>query len=150
MQRVVKRPPGVTAGVAGRRFGDADRNGRNAFRCPEFARDAQGGLRRGLRKIAGRSGLVVDGHDLGLGAGEQTNIGGGRLAAEGGEQSSLALQDCFRSAGARFRQFDRRNCVAGRKARMEVHFGAAGARPFVQAGRRVGGDGNCTSRSTLA
>ena len=29
---------------------------------------------------------------------------------------------------------------------MEIHLRAAGARPFVQAGRRVGGNGNCAGR----
>ena len=39
-------------------------------------RAAQGRLRCGLREIAGGSGLVVDGHDLGLRAGEQTDFDG--------------------------------------------------------------------------
>ena len=61
-------------------------------------------------------------------------LGRGRLAAEGGEQSGFALKNRFRSAGAGFSQFDRGNRVARRKAGMEIHLGAAGARPFVQAG----------------
>ena len=91
-------------------------------------------MRRGLGKIAGGGRLVVDGHDLGLRPGEQPDAGGGKAGGEGGEQSSFALKNGFRSAGAGFSQFDRSNSVARREAGVEIHFGAAGARPFVQAG----------------
>ena len=116
---------------------------------PEFARDAQRCLRGGLRKIAGGGRLVVDGHDFRLCAGEQPDFGGSRLAPEGGEQSGFALEDRFRGAGAGLGQFDRGNRIAGGKARMEVHLGTAGMRPFVQAGRCIGGNGHRAGRGVF-
>ena len=117
---------------------------------PEFARHAQRGLRGGLREIAGGSRLVVDGHDFRLGTGKQLDFSGGRLAAEGGEQSGLALEDGFRSARAGLGQLDRGNRIARGETGMEIHLGAAGARPFVQAGRCVGGNGHRAGRGVFA
>src|ERR1700723_1179198 len=43
---------------------------------------------------------------------------------------------------AGFRKLNRRYRVTRRKTRMEIHFGAARAWPFVQARGGIGGDGN--------
>ena len=116
----------------------------------QFARSPQCRLRGGLREVAGRSRLVVDGHDFRLATAKQPDSRGGRLSAVSGEHSGLTFKDRFRGVGAGFRQFDRCNRVAGRKTRMEIHLRAAGMRPLVQAGRCVGGNGNRTCRRIFA
>src|SRR5471030_666977 len=89
---------------------------------------------------------VVDGHDFRLTAGKQSDAGGCGLSGKGSEQSGFAFEDRFGGNGTGFRKLNRRYRVTRRKTRMEIHFGAARARPFVQARGCIGGDGNRAGR----
>jgi len=77
LQRIPIRSFGIAAGVARRRLGDADQNAFDVLRFRQFVRSPQCRLRGGLREVAGRSRLVVDGHDFRLPAAKQPDSSGG-------------------------------------------------------------------------